>query len=131
MQESQSNLGEFQEMSFFWRWIYPILLCIGWGALLGLVIGASQDNAYSSTIENLFSGLLGGAIISVALFIMYETPFNKLIQLLAKIPWVGLIFILPWLLYWIFVWPIGIIDKIIGKIIEKKYSANLTSKSWK
>ena len=120
-----------EEVPFFWRWIYPLLLTAVWGGLIGIVISFLQDDTYVSFFEKLFGGFVGGAIIAIVLFIMYETPFNIVIQLIAKIPYAGLIFILPWLMYWIFVWPIGLVDKIIALVIKLKYSATLTNKSWR
>ena len=119
-----------EEIPFFWRWIYPIILVICWGGIIGIFIGFIQDSSVSF-FEKLFVDFMCGAIIALVLFIMYETPFNKLIQLVAKIPYAGLVFILPWLLYWIFVWPISLLDKLIGLIIELRYNATLTSKSWR
>jgi hypothetical protein len=127
-EEEQYDTNNLQEPSFYWDWIYPMLLCIGWGFVLGLLMGMFQGSGPQSS---LFSMAIGGSMLSVILFIMYETPFNKIIQLLVKIPFVWIIFIIPLLMYWVFVWPISIIDKIIGKIIEKNHTTNLDSKSLK
>jgi hypothetical protein len=82
MQEDRLNSTELDqsvsEISFFWRWIYPLLLCIGWGAFAGIVMSLIAGDSYLSITEKLFSGLLGGAIISFALFLMYETPLKRL-----------------------------------------------------
>lgn len=121
-----------EKIPFFWRWLYPIILLIIWGGILGVIIIFSQGrNSDEPFLVNFFGAFIAGSIISLVLFIIFETPINKIIQLVANIPYVGLVFIFPWLLYWLFVWPIVLIDKLLALIIELRYRAVLTNKSWR
>lgn len=146
--ESSIETQKDSNIPFFWKWIYPALLALLWGAILGSVLSLIANNPFSGSQytaansiragivraaywENFISNLQSGALLSLLLWLLYETPANKIVQLFARIPYLGLIFIVPWLLYWIFVWPIVWIDKLIAFVIQKKYDANFTKKNWR
>jgi hypothetical protein len=122
---NQQFPNQVEKIPFLWRWLYPLLLTICWGGLLGIVIAFSEGIS-SSFFDMLFGGFAAGAIIAIVLWVFYETPIRTL---LYSIPYMGLLLFGPWLLYWLFVWPTVLIDKLIAMVIRHRYSIKLSNKS--
>jgi len=110
-------------ISFFWYWIYPLILCLFWGFLLSIIFLLFNKSLSPDFILTMI-------IWEVILWILFETPFNLII---SGIIW-GLIYnvfraanvgfvvlpikLLVEIIYFIFIWPITLIDKIVSLFIH-------------
>lgn len=119
MNTNETKENPIINISFFWYWIYPLILGLFWGFVLSIIFLLFNKSLSLDFILTMI-------IWEVILWILFETPCNLII---SGIIW-GLIYnifraanlgfvVLPIkliveMIYFIFIWPITLIDKIVS-----------------
>lgn len=128
--EMKQNL--VTNISFFWYWIYPFVLCLLWGLVLSIIILFLNKSVPSDEYLSVFLTIV---VLVLILWILFETPFNAitagiiwgLVYNLFRAAGIGFIVfpvkLFVELLYFVFIWPITLLDKI-GKpfIHQNRYT---------
>ncbi|MBN1782579.1 hypothetical protein JW948_15695 [bacterium] len=129
----EEGRGETKSMSFFSRWIYPLILVLIWGIILGIVLILLFQESIS--VKAAFTIVSRMAAFPVICWVLLETPLNVLVTgILYNIVYgivrggghdVGTTVIFPAklvieLCYFVFLWPVTILNLAAGIFLRNE-----------